>query len=54
MDRSKIIDDTIQVLSINKDGKFFEKGNLIYHLTLIHSFIVSRIEARSEVNKLEI
>ena len=26
MDRSKIVDDTIQVISINKDGKFFEKG----------------------------
>ena len=29
MDRAKIIDDTIQVLNINKDGKFFEKGNYI-------------------------
>jgi len=27
MDRAKIIDDTIQVTNINKDGKFFEKGN---------------------------
>ncbi len=30
MDKSRIIDDTIHVISINKDGKekFFEKGNL--------------------------
>ncbi len=26
MDRVKLFDETIQVLSINKDGKFFEKG----------------------------
>ena len=26
MDRAKIIDDTIHVKSINKEGKFFEKG----------------------------
>ena len=27
MDRVKLIDETIQVININKDGKFFEKGN---------------------------
>ncbi len=34
MDRAKLIDDTIQVTNINKDGKFFEKGklSLIIHL----------------------
>ena len=51
MDKSKIIDDTIQVTNINKDGKFFEKGIIYTNLTYS---IVSRIEARSEVNKLEI
>jgi len=29
MDRAKIIDDTIQVTNINKDGKFFEKSNTL-------------------------
>jgi len=29
MDRLKLIDDTILVTNINKDGKFFEKGTLI-------------------------
>ena len=29
MDKVKLIDETIQVLSINKDGKFFEKGKLL-------------------------
>ena len=29
MDRAKIIDDTIQVTNINKDGKFFEKGRYL-------------------------
>ena len=50
MDRLKLIDDTILVTNINKDGKFFEKG------TLTHSnlAIVSRIEAKSEVMKLDI
>ena len=27
MDKVKIIDETIQVTNINKDGKYFEKGN---------------------------
>ena len=40
MDRVKLIDDTIQVTAVNKGGKFFEK--------------VSRIEAKSEINKFEI
>ena len=31
MDRAKIIDDTIQVTNINKDGKFFEKGRYLLH-----------------------
>ena len=26
MDKVKLIDETIQVTNINKDGKFFEKG----------------------------
>jgi hypothetical protein len=25
-DRQKIIDDTIKVTNVNKDGKYFEKG----------------------------
>ena len=57
MDKSRIIDDTIQVTNINKDGKFFEKGKLLFlfrRLLLTTILIVSRIEARSEVNKLEI
>jgi DNA-directed RNA polymerase I, II, and III subunit RPABC3 len=40
MDRIKLIDDTIHVTAINREGKFFEK--------------VSRIEAKSEVNKFDI
>ncbi len=38
------------MLNINKDGKFFEKGNA---RTRLHD-IVSRIEARSEVMKIDI
>ena len=49
MDRVKLIDDTILVTSINKDGKFFEKGKLTVII-----WAVSRIEARSEVIKLDI
>jgi hypothetical protein len=29
MDKSRLIDDTIQVTNINREGKFFEKGILI-------------------------
>ena len=32
MDRVKLIDETIQVTNINKDGKYFEKGK--YHINL--------------------
>jgi DNA-directed RNA polymerases I, II, and III subunit RPABC3 len=40
MDSHKLIDDTIKIDSINKDGKVFER--------------VSRIQATSKVNKLAI
>ena len=40
MDRQKLIEDTILVDAINKDGKVFDK--------------VSRISAQSKVNKLQI
>ena len=40
MDRQKLIEDTIMVDAINKDGKVFDK--------------VSRISAQSKVNKLQI
>mmetsp|Transcript_24633 Transcript_24633/g.24233 ORF Transcript_24633/g.24233 Transcript_24633/m.24233 type:complete len:113 (-) Transcript_24633:128-466(-) len=40
MDKSRLIDDTILVTHINKDGKFFEK--------------VSRISAVCQVSKIEI
>lgn len=35
MDKLKLIDETIQVISINKDGKFFEKGTPTYSTLII-------------------
>ncbi len=40
MDKLKIIDETIKVTAINRDGKFFEK--------------VSRVEAKSEVMRIDV
>ena len=60
MDRVKLIDETIQVLRINrekdKDGvfkqvKYFEKGKLSQ--TYAYS-LVSRVVARSEVMNIEV
>jgi hypothetical protein len=38
MDKSRVIDDTIEVLSINEEGKFFEKGTIDSIIKEIYSF----------------
>lgn len=53
MERQKLIDDTIQVTSVNKDGKFFEKGMFLFYFNSFMS-LVSRIVAKSEVCKFDI
>jgi len=49
MDRQKLIEDTIEIDKVNKDGKVFERG--IY---VSINCVVSRISAHSKVNKLAI
>lgn len=34
MDQQKLIEDTIEVLQINKDGKVFEKGTFLVFIRL--------------------
>lgn len=50
MDNFKLIEDTIKIDEINKDGKVFERGKT----KQILDCLVSRIQATSEVNKLSI
>ena len=51
MDSYKLIEDTIKVDKINKDGKVFERGKLRIITTHV-CCVVSRISATSSVNKL--
>lgn len=50
MDNFKLIEDTIKIDEINKDGKVFERGKT----KQILDCLVSRIQATSEINKLSI
>ena len=61
MDRQKLIEDTIEVNAINRDGQVFDRGKsrnegekfeTIINCCFI--LLVSRIAARSQVNRLEI
>ena len=58
MDRQKLIEDTIEVKEINKDGPTFDRGksNGIRKAYQLHHLfgLVSRIGAKSQVNRLEI
>jgi hypothetical protein len=53
MDSYKLIEDTIKVDKINKDGKVFERGKLKI-IAIQLRCVVSRISATSSVNKLAI
>lgn len=57
MDRQKLFEDTLEVDSVNKDGKVFEKGNYwqaYFSWTLLTHLLVSRISAHSALNKLSV
>lgn len=50
MNRAIVVEDTLKVLDINKDGKHFEKGKAQLNLTLL----VSRISAKGELYELDV
>ena len=56
MDRQKLIEDTIKVNTINKDGQVFDRGK--WCLSKLNLFclleLVSRVSAYGMVNRLDI
>ena len=55
MQASKLIEDTLEITDINRQGKVFEKGRFISLSLFKHNpVLVSRITGETKVNKLKI